>query len=98
MFRLIAYVYGKPEKAQELKEILMELVRKSMKEPGNIELLMHEKADDPATFVFYETYTDRAAFETHLAAPYSRQFAQDLEEKSLKRRDGEIVELRQVDL
>jgi quinol monooxygenase YgiN len=44
------------------------------KEPGNVLFEASCKADEPESFFVYEEYTDEAAFQAHLNAPYGVPF------------------------
>lgn len=44
------------------------------KEPGNVLFEASCKADQPESFFVYEAYTDEAAFQAHLNAPYGVPF------------------------
>jgi len=43
-------------------------------EPGCRQFDVCGPADDPATIFLYEVYSDRAAFDAHLATPHFRAF------------------------
>jgi len=38
------------------------------KDPGTITYAVHRKADDPDTFLIYERYENKAAFDAHVAS------------------------------
>ncbi len=98
MVYLIAYVYGKEDKSAELKKLLIELGRNTMKEPGNVHFIMHEKEDDASTFIFYEVYENEEAFETHLNSPHSVEFSNKYNTLKLGRKDIEVIKLKKVDI
>lgn len=98
MVSIIAYVYGKRESAAELKKALVELGRKTKQEKGNLQFLMHEREDDPTTFIFYETYQSEEAFKAHLESGHSRAFGDAYNDKKLGRADIEIIRLSPVEL
>ncbi len=43
-------------------------------EPGTLVYLTHSVPGEPLTRVFYELYTDRAAFDAHEQQPHTRHF------------------------
>jgi quinol monooxygenase YgiN len=53
---------GEEERALELFE---QLAAASQQEPGNIHYILNRAVDNPRTFLIYEQYRDKAAFEEH---------------------------------
>ncbi|AHI01736.1 hypothetical protein GCM10010174_87900 [Kutzneria viridogrisea] len=49
-------------------------------EPGTLVYAVHEVAGDPLARVFYELYSDRAAFEAHEEQPHVRHFLAEREQ------------------
>lgn len=47
------------------------------KEPGTLTYVSHVPADEPLVRVFYELYSDRAAFEAHEAQPHTKHFLEE---------------------
>jgi|MudIll2142460700_1097286.scaffolds.fasta_scaffold525695_1 quinol monooxygenase YgiN len=67
MVTLLAELKVKADKVEEAKVAfrkLMETVKSS--EPGTLTYTIHQRNDDPHTFVVYERYVDDAAFQTHM--------------------------------
>ena len=62
---LIARLTCDPEKADDLEAALAALVSAADEEPGLEVYTVSKNQDDPGTYVFYELYTDAAAFEVH---------------------------------
>ena len=52
-------------------------------EPGCLAYRVHRSMKDPLSFLFYETYTDEAAYELHRAAPHLATFRKRREEQGL---------------
>lgn len=52
-------------------------------EPGCLVYRAHRSAKDPELFLFYETYSDDAAFEAHRNAPHLAAFRQRREKEAL---------------
>ncbi len=68
---IVARIYPKPEKADEVQAILVkmaEAVRKA--EHDCLVYRPHRLASDPPVFLFYEQYRSDAAFEFHKTAPH----------------------------
>lgn len=63
---VVATLKVKDDKIDEAKKFLSELSAETLKkEPGTLAYTVHQKKDDPTTFVFYEKYKDDAAFAEH---------------------------------
>ncbi|WP_084536125.1 putative quinol monooxygenase [Nocardia yamanashiensis] len=71
---LMGLAHPKPERAAELKELLISFVAPTREEPGALEYHFHEDADDPSTFVFYEVWRSKADLDRHLELPHMRDF------------------------
>ena len=67
---IIGTVVAKPEKREEVLEILEAMVAPTRTEPGCVNYDFHCGRDDPNTFVFYENFVDDAALDVHLRMPY----------------------------
>jgi quinol monooxygenase YgiN len=46
----------------------------SRAEPGSVDYHIHRSNDDPDTVMVYETWRSQAAFDAHLAQPYTKAF------------------------
>ena len=57
-------------------------------EPGCLVYRVHRSTTDPLLFLWYETYTDAAAFETHRNAPHLAVYRQRREQEGLL--DGSV--------
>ncbi len=55
---------GKVDEAQAAFRELMRAVKAS--EPGTLVYTIHQRKDDPTTFIVYERYKDDAAFQMHM--------------------------------
>ncbi|MEC3919034.1 putative quinol monooxygenase [Nocardia sp. CDC160] len=73
-FALMGLAHPKPERAEELKDLLLSFVAPTRDEPGALEYHFHEDADDPSTFVFYEVWRSKADLDRHLELPHMREF------------------------
>lgn len=60
---------AKPGKEDELKKMLVSLVTGSRHDPGNISYELHEVADDPSTFLFYEQWISQELLDAHIKTP-----------------------------
>ncbi|KAB7845032.1 putative quinol monooxygenase [Streptomyces mobaraensis] len=73
-FTLVGIARPKPERAADLKELLLSFVEPTRREPGCLEYHFHEDRDEPGVFVFYEAWRSRADLDAHLALPHIRDF------------------------
>ena len=64
---VVANFQAKPGKEVELKQILLNLVAPTRKESGCISYDLHQSPEDPAKFLFYETWASKAQLDVHLA-------------------------------
>ena len=63
---LIATVRVQEGKVEEARSFLKELgAQVRQDEPGTLAYVIHQKKDDPQTFVVYEKYESDAAFKIH---------------------------------
>ncbi len=63
---VIATLKIKDDKIEEAKSFLTQLSKDTLaNEPGTLAYTVHQRKDDPTTFVFYEKYQDDAAFAEH---------------------------------
>ncbi|AUY49371.1 putative quinol monooxygenase [Streptomyces sp. CB01881] len=91
---LVGTARPKPERAEELKQLLLSFVEPTRQEPGCLEYHVHEDRDEPGVFVFYEAWRSQADLDAHLALPHLRDFrerrmdylAEDLEIRFLTMR------------
>ena len=67
MFVIVAHWYAKEGKDDEIAEILRTAIRNTRPEPGCILFMANRVVEDPRRFILYEQFTDRAAFDAHLA-------------------------------
>lgn len=98
MVTIIATVYGRKSRSAELKQALMELGRKTRLEEGNVQFHMHERQDDPSTFIFYESYRDEHAFQAHLGSKHAEAFGDRFNRQNLGRAETEIIRLTSIEL
>lgn len=60
--------------ASRLKEELLHMVAETRKEPGCINYDLHQFADDPAKFLFYENWESRAHLDRHAQSAHIQSF------------------------
>lgn len=63
---VVATLKIKQDQIEEATSFLKQLAADTLaKEPGTLAYTVHQRKDDPSTFVFYEKYESDAAFATH---------------------------------
>ncbi len=56
---------AKPGEADALVGIINEFLPQAQAEPGVLAFQIHQSLEDPAKFMFYEVFRDKAAFAEH---------------------------------
>ncbi|UQX04761.1 putative quinol monooxygenase [Streptomyces sp. RerS4] len=74
VFALVGIARPKPERAEELKQLLLSFVEPTRQESGCLEYHFHEDRKDPDVFVFYEVWRSQADLDAHLALPHMQAF------------------------
>lgn len=74
MVTVIAHFYAKPERRDELEEILIGWPELARREPGWVDYCLHRSEDDPNAFMFYENWRSQRDLEKHLEMPYLKTF------------------------
>jgi quinol monooxygenase YgiN len=77
---LVAQFRAKPEKADEVRRILISVIEPTRSEEGCLFYHLHQNTEDPHHFVFYEGYRSKTAFDTHVATPSIKGFLDRSEE------------------
>ncbi|HEX8181063.1 MAG TPA: putative quinol monooxygenase [Pyrinomonadaceae bacterium] len=71
---VLARVRARAGREEEVRRLLLALVAPSRAEAGCLNYDLHQSADDPTEFMFYENWTSRAALAAHAAMPYLADF------------------------
>lgn len=81
---VVATLRAAKGKADALAALLVEqagVIRQT--EPGCVVYRVHRSTSDPDAFLFYEVYTDDAAFAAHRASPHLAQYRKRREDEGL---------------
>ena len=70
MLTIVANIHAKPDKIELVKAELLKLIDTTRAEDGCIQYDLHQDNEDPAHFMFYETWTSRELWQTHMNAPH----------------------------
>jgi quinol monooxygenase YgiN len=76
-FVLVVRMRVKEGEEEHAVALMRQLAEETRKEPGNELYIPCRAADDPRSFLFYEQYADRAAFEAHGASEHFQRLAVD---------------------
>ncbi|NTW52528.1 MAG: antibiotic biosynthesis monooxygenase [Chlorobiaceae bacterium] len=72
---VIATVVAEKESAEQLKSELLKLVAPTRQEEGCISYTLHQDNEDPAVFIFHETWQSPVHLERHIASEHYRAYA-----------------------
>lgn len=73
---ITAIIKALPDKADEMKTLLLKLVEGSVKEEACIQYDLHQVAESPSIFVFHEIWQDAESLEQHTKTPHFRAFVE----------------------
>lgn len=82
---VVAKVVAKKECVASVRSELLKLLAPTRQEAGCLEYLLHQDGDDPAVFIFYETWQSPDCLEKHMNSDhftsYVKAVGNMLEEK-----------------
>lgn len=76
---VLARVQAKAGKEEEVKNELLALIEPTRSEPGCINYDLHQAADAPSVFMFYENWRSKGDLDKHLETPYLRAWREKAE-------------------
>ena len=68
--RVVAHFIALPNKVEELKAVLLELIEPTRQEVGAIKYELLQNQSDPTDFTFIEEWTSDQTLNTHLDSPH----------------------------
>ncbi|BAZ48863.1 antibiotic biosynthesis monooxygenase [Nostoc sp. NIES-4103] len=68
--RVVARVIALPEKVEELKAVLLELIEPTRQEAGAIKYELLQNQSDPTDFTFVEEWASSEALNAHIQSPH----------------------------
>ena len=71
---IVAKIVAKRESLEQVKRELFKMIVPTREEPGCIEYRLHQDNDDPAVFVFYETWESVESFKQHTASGHYKHY------------------------
>lgn len=76
----LATLVARPGRRYDLLEALLPLIGPTRAEPGNLDYVLFEVADEPGTFLMREAFVSMAALHAHQATPHYLAFADQAEQ------------------
>lgn len=71
---VVAKVVAKKEFMGSVKSELLKLIVPTRKEDGCIDYRLHQDNEDPAVFIFYETWKSLACLERHIESDHFKSY------------------------
>ncbi len=82
---IVAHIHAKADKIELVHSELEKLIPITLGEKGCIQYDLHQDNEDPAHFLFYETWESRELWQAHMQAPHLAAFG--------KATEGAVAEL-----
>lgn len=71
---IIANIHAKADQIEMVRGALLRLVPPTQAETGCINYDLHQDDEDPAHFIMYEKWQDRASWQAHVETPHFAAF------------------------
>jgi len=71
---VVAKVVAKQECLEQVKRELLQMIGPTRKEQGCIAYNLHQDNEDPAVFIFYETWQNPACLEQHMNTEHFKSY------------------------
>jgi quinol monooxygenase YgiN len=71
---VVAKIVAKKETVESVRSELLKLVAPTRKENGCINYALHQDNDDPAVFIFYETWENEACLAKHMESDHFKNY------------------------
>lgn len=85
--RVVARIQAKPDKIDQVRELLLELIEPTRREAGCITYELLQNRDDAADFTFVEEWASDAALDAHAVSDHLRDMRAKLEGLTLAKPD-----------
>ena len=76
---IIAEIVAKPDKADDLRKLLVPFTEKARTEPGCQHYDLLEVQSEPGRFLTFETWADKASIDAHMTTPHIKEIGPKLE-------------------
>jgi quinol monooxygenase YgiN len=77
---VVATFQARPGKEADLRAALISLLAPTREEPGCVSYDVHQSADDPAKFLFYENWQSKEALDAHMRSPHLQKLVPRVDE------------------
>ncbi|NNG02555.1 MAG: antibiotic biosynthesis monooxygenase [Inquilinus sp.] len=67
---IVANIHARADKIELVKAELQKLIEITRAENGCVQYDLHQDNENPAHFMFYENWTSRELWQTHMSAPH----------------------------
>ncbi len=71
---IIAHIEAQPEKIDYIKQELLKLIEPTRSAEGCVQYDLHQDLENPALFVFYENWENKAVWEHHINSDDLQKF------------------------
>jgi quinol monooxygenase YgiN len=71
---VVAKIVARPDSVESVKNELLKLITPTRKENGCIKYTLHQDNEDPAVFVFYETWESAACLQDHMNTDHYKNY------------------------
>jgi quinol monooxygenase YgiN len=89
---VVAVLTAKPEKADDLRNLLIPAVKAFRQEEGCKSYALHEDKQRPGRFVSYEAWRDRDSLDQHMISPTMREASPKLKDLLEKKMEQYLLE------
>lgn len=72
---VVAEIVARPDSVERLKAELLKLVVPTRREKGCLKYDLHQDRQDPALFLFYETWESAECLEKHITSEHYQAYA-----------------------
>jgi quinol monooxygenase YgiN len=76
---VVAKLSARKDSVEAVKAELLKLIIPTRKESGCIEYNLHQDNEDPAVFIFYETWENSASLEQHKNAHHYKAYVREID-------------------
>ena len=90
---IVAKIIAKPGNETQVEAALRRLIEPTLAEEGCLQYDLHRCLEDPLTFLFYENWQSKAAWQAHMETAHLQQMVREVEELLAGR---EILQMERV--
>lgn len=71
---ITAFIKAVPGQAEPLKKAIVELIEKTLEEPGCEIFKVFQSHENSEQFILWEIFTDQSALQAHMAKDYTKKY------------------------